>query len=254
LLERARDYTAENLNKSITDLRGSLNSTLNELSEKLLTEAEKFGEIQNALDVSKKNLELHYSIQVAAETLQGLVLENRNKKQELSEEVEQKRREWSREQEEYGYNTGRQRKRDDQNFEEEKIRKEKELAQRESQLKEKEDDYAILKSQVEKFPDRLEKESSRREAELLKKLEQRFQGELERERKEWESQKNIFKMKDENAQAHIKRLSIEIQTLRQETERANKKAQELAVKVIESQSQRKHNERDEQKSTDRRGE
>lgn len=234
LLEKVRDYTVDNLTKSTADLKNNLNTTLNELSSKLFSEAQKFGEIQKAIELSKKNLELNYNIQIAAETLTNLIEDYRKKKAELTEETENKRRDWSREQEEYEYNAKLQRKRGDELYREERTKQENELEERENILKNREKEFIEMKKQVEEFPQKLDKLVLQKEKEIEKHFELEFQRKAELLKKDWDSQKNIYEMKLSNLEEYVKRQNSEITSLKQETERANKKAQELAVKLIES--------------------
>lgn len=234
LLEKVRDYTVDNLTKSTADLKNNLNTTLNELSGKLFSEAQKFGEIQKAIELSKKNLELNYNIQIAAETLTNLIEDYGKKKTELTEETENKRRDWSREQEEYEYNVKLQRKRGDELYREERIKQEKELEERENILENREKEFIEMKKQVEEFPQKLDKLVLQKEKEIEKHFETEFQRKAELIKKDWDSQKNIYEMKLDNLEEYVKRQNSEITSLKQDTERANKKAQELAVKLIES--------------------
>ncbi len=129
LLEKTKDYTANNITNALSSLKTELDNTLHELSEKLLAETQKLTEMQEACELSKKNLEVQYHIQIAAETLQNLINENENKKRELERELlqfmtkvedakEKVRREWSREQEEYEYATNVKHKRGEDAHEE----------------------------------------------------------------------------------------------------------------------------------------
>src|SRR3989338_1486810 len=194
LLDAVKDYTFENITKSIASQRNALNATLNDLSEKILNEAQKLSELQQAITLSQKHLELQYNIHVAAETLQQLVAEHENKKQEFSrarteqqtalqEEIEAKKRAWKREEEEYHFTIELEQKRAQATFEEKMKTREKEMNTRMESLKQQEQELMQLRKLNEEMPKKLEKAITEKE---------------------------------------------------QEAERANRKAQELAVKVIES--------------------
>lgn len=247
LFSKVKDYTVNNLTASIAELKNSLNSNLTELSDKLLAEAQKLSEIQQAIELSKKNLELNYHLEIAAETLQNLIGENETKKQEfekiaeqsrrdLEEEITNKKRDWSRELEEYDYNTKIKHKREEELYQEQKFKKEAELLERANQLKNQETELQNLRQQVAEAPKQLEKALAAKEQETVKKLRSQFDQELMSAKKDWQAEKNIYELKLNNQEEQIKKQNTEIAALKQETERANKKAQELAVKVIESSS------------------
>ena len=247
LFSKVKDYTVNNLTASIAELKNSLNSNLTELSDKLLAEAQKLSEIQQAIELSKKNLELNYHIEIAAETLQNLIGENETKRQEfektaeqsrrdLGEEITNKKRDWSRELEEYNYDTKIKHKREEEFYQEQKAKKEAEFLERADQLKNQETELQNLRAQAADAPKQLEKALAAKEQELAKKLRSQFDQELLSAKKDWQAEKNIYELKLNNQEEQIKKQNTEISALKQETERANKKAQELAVKVIESSS------------------
>lgn len=247
LFSKVKDYTVNNLTASIAELKNSLNSNLTELSDKLLAEAQKLSEIQQAIELSKKNLELNYHLEIAAETLQNLIGENETKKREfekiaeqsrrdLEEEITNKKRDWSRELEEYDYDTKIKHKREEELYQEQKVKKEAELLERANQLKNQETELQNLRQLAAEAPKQLEKALAAKEQETVKKLRSQFDQELLSAKKDWQADKNIYELKLNNQEEQIKKQNTEIAALKQETERANKKAQELAVKVIESSS------------------
>ena len=91
LLGRTKDFTVEKLTSAIGELRGAFNESVSQLSDKLLAEAGKLNELQQAIELSKKNLELNYHIQVGAETLERLVQDYETKKRVFGEELELKK-------------------------------------------------------------------------------------------------------------------------------------------------------------------
>lgn len=236
LLARAKDYAADNLNKSIVELKDGLNRALGDLSDKLLAEAQKLGEITRAVELSRKNLELQYNIQVAAETLDNLLAENKRQKFALEEEIANKNRDWARQQEEYDYNIKLRQRREDELYQERTAKKEKEFEQRVQNLAQQEQELQNLRKESIEFPKRLENALAQKEQEVTKRLNAQFAEKLEQEKKDWQAQKNIQEIQIDNLETRIKELNSEVSRLKQEAERANSKAQELAVKVIESGS------------------
>lgn len=230
LSDKTRDYTTDNLNKGIDSLK-----------EALMAEAEKLKEINEAIELAKKNLNLQYNIQVAAETLDNLITENSRKKIELEQEIENKKRNWEREKEEYEYDKNLQHKREEDFQKEKIIKQEKELEERLGSIAQQEQELQNLRKETGEFPKRLENLLAQKELETIKRLNEQFTERLEQEKKDWQAQKNIYEIKTENLENRIKDLTIEADKLKKETERANIKAQELAVKVIEGSCEKSIN-------------
>lgn len=241
LADKTRDYTIDNLNKGIDSLKEALNNAIGDFSINIMAEAEKLKEINEAVELAKKNLSLQYNIQVAAETLDNLIAENSRKKIELEQEIENKKRSWEREQEEYEYNKNLQRKREEDFQKEKIIKQEKELEERLQDIVQQEQELQNLRKETGEFPKRLENLLAQKESEVIKRLNEQFTERLEQEKKDWQAQKNIYEIKTENLENRIKDLTVEVDKLKKETEKANIKAQELAVKVIEGSCEKSIN-------------
>ena len=236
LLEKTKAYTADTITASIAGLKTNVNATLNDLADKLVSEAQKFGELREALELSKKNLELNYNIQVAAETLQRLLREYGLKRAELEQEMADKKRDWERAQEEHEYSTKRERTRDEAAYQDLSAKREQEFKERQERLQAQEEELQALRQQAEQFPAKLDKACAQRAEEVARELHVESERQLAIEKKDWEAKKNLLDMQISNLEELAKRQNAEIASLKQETERANKKAQELAVKVIEGAS------------------
>lgn len=236
ILSTAQGYSVDNLAQSISTLKTSVNTTLNELTDKLISEAQKFSELQKAIELTKKNLDLHYHIQVGAETLDYLINEYKIKKVSFEEEIVTKKRDWIREQEERDYITKLRARRSQEEFEEAKIKQDSILKNREEQITRQEQNVSELKKQIESFPIELNKALLQREQEVAKRLNADFDGKLSNIKKDWEGQKNIYEIKTDTLEEKLKRQDTENAALRQELETANNRVQELAIKIIEGGS------------------
>lgn len=236
ILSTAQGYSVDNLAQSISTLKTSVNTTLNELTDKLISEAQKFSELQKAIELTKKNLDLHYHIQVGAETLDYLINEYKIKKVSFEEEIVAKKRDWTREQEERDYITKLRARRSQEEFEEAKIKQNNILKEREEQVTLQEQNVSELRNQVESFPVELNKALLQREQEVAKRLNADFDGKLSNIKKDWEGQKHIYEIKTDTLEEKLKRQDTENAALRQELETANNRVQELAIKIIEGGS------------------
>lgn len=236
LISKVEGYTVDQLTSSINELKTSVNATLGELTDKLIVEAQKFGEIQKAVELAKKNLELHYHIQVAADTLDRLLQDHKIKTLTLEDEIAAKRRDWARAQEEHAYDTNVRDRRVQEAFEEAKARQDRALKDREEALKRQEQELAQLRAQIQGFPGQLEKAQREREQEITRRLRAEFDAQSESAKKDWKAQEGLLKMQIDNLEERLKAQQQENMALRGEVEKSNKRVQELVVKIIEGGS------------------
>ncbi|KKQ56840.1 MAG: hypothetical protein US74_C0010G0001 [Parcubacteria group bacterium GW2011_GWA2_38_13] len=238
LFEKAKSWTSDSFAKSLSDLRIAFHDTLNQLSDKMQTETQKLNEIQQAIELSKKNLQIHYGVQVVADTLQNLIAENENKKKEYEkelvskkmaaeEEVSKVKKEWAREQEEYEYNAKTKRNRDEETYQAIKTKHEEEMASKSEEIQK-------MREQAENFPRELENAKKQKEQEVTKILRLEFDTKNGSMKKDWEAEKNIFELTIKNLEETAKKQISEVASWRVEAEKAAKKAQELAIKIVES--------------------
>lgn len=231
-------------NSELTKFLSNLNNILDNLSDKLADEVDKFQEVQQAIKISEQHLRINRNIEVAADTLENLVEEYERKKkifvseterlkEELEIEAAAKKREWEREREEYDYNLKLQRRKENDLYEEEKAAREKELAAKEDAARGREEEFKKLTAETSEFPKRLEKELAAKEKEVVGRFSGEFEARTALMKKDWDAEKRFYELQMENLQQQIKKQDAEIGVLRKEAEVASKKAQELAVKVIE---------------------
>jgi len=256
VVSKIKSFTIEDVNQSfnkakamvdkdLADLSHILNDYFSKTSNKITEELRKFDELQQAIAISKKTLEVQYNIQLTAETLEQLISEGKAKKKQITEEIEKqkqeldteivdKRRDWDREKEEYEYQMSLQKKRDQESFTEDEQRQEKQLKEKRDALAAKEQEIAQMQKQISDFPNKLEKELKSCNQATTKQIEETWKSKLISVQKDWEAEKRLLKTQSEALQQTVKRQDAEIIALKKEMEAANKKVQELAVKVIES--------------------
>lgn len=256
LVANAKELDPAELEKAGAEFVGQLEQDnkdyLNRIAEfrkKLLAqinlEIAKFEELQAAVEAAKLLLKNSYNIEVAAETLQTVVENHQAKKKETAEELnkirfdfEQERAAvkaaWEREKEEYEYQFTQRKLRDQEALKAEAAKNEKVWLEREAKLKAEETETRRLKELAEKLPETLELELTKQEKEITEKLKREQTTGLNFKEQEWNAKEQISKLKIEGLEMQIKRLESDILVLKKEQEQANRKAQEMAIKVIES--------------------
>ena len=225
----------------------SLNELIKTLLEQIGGEIKKFEEIQKAIEASKMILKNQYHLEVSAETLNLLISQYETKKKELAEEaenleqalkkeIEQKKKLWEREQEEYEYQRTQAKLRDEEIYQAETAKRRAVWLEREETIKKQEEESARLRAEALKYPETIKKELEKKEKEVTEKLLAEHKNAAAAKDREHAATVQLLKLKNETYENQIKRLETEVITLKKEQESANRKAQELAIKVIESGS------------------
>ncbi|MBI5077130.1 hypothetical protein HZB94_02000 [Candidatus Falkowbacteria bacterium] len=237
----------QTMNAEVNGLLEQLNVELTKLMQKTLAGAKEFDDLQNGVEISKQTLEANYNIQIGAETLANLIDEYTKKQKDLEDafqiekdELEMKialrKRDWEREQEELAYSTKLQREREQAQFETARTEQEQTLAARENTLNQREGDLKRLQDVVTKMPENIQKEVEKKEGEILKNLQIKFAQDLKNAQQTWTAEKNIYELRIENLQTQLEKQQITISEIKIEADKAAKKAQELAITIIEGKA------------------
>lgn len=227
------------------ELSRSLNSEFDALLAERLAALKKFSELDSAIASAEQRLLSDAHLEVAANALATIVadFETKNRKLEeefrtrgrqLEEEIATRRREAARQDEEAVYRLKLDRAREQERIEAELAKQEQAFAEREKALAARETELLQLHQQLEEWPKKLEQALMVREREVVARVEaeaKRFQQSV---KAEWDAEKRLLEVRQQGFIEEVKRLQTELAVSRKETEAATKRAQELAVKIIES--------------------
>lgn len=263
------EITVEVISKKLSELSVEISRTLSGLSEKMGTEVGLLSSLREAVALESKELQRLHGIDIAATTVDQLVVDYHEKKRALQEEMVSAREEWSREEEEkkkeareyeetlkktrvreteeYEYKKALERKKEQDRFEEEWALKEKknreareglekDWKEREAALKMKEEELACLKKDVEQFPARLSAECARAAKEAAKETEGRCNQEIERLKRDLLVEKQIGELKLKQQQELLCREQAQMSALQAQLDEAKRQVQDIAVKAIEGAS------------------
>ncbi|MBI5470342.1 hypothetical protein HY968_03450 [Candidatus Kaiserbacteria bacterium] len=234
LYKKVDAYSDETIERSVAQLRSTFVSALTKLADSLHSEVQKLHELKQAIEVSKQRLAFHYHVEVAAGLVEKMLADYEEQKQQLERDIVARRREWDRSQEEDAYQSTVVRKRAEEANEEKFQKREAAIEERESQFKAEVKLLEELKERAESIPQEIEKEVAKREAEFKKRLEGEFKQREDFARKESELTTKAFESDAKNLRDQLARAQGEIVAVRKDAELANKKAQELAIRVVES--------------------
>ena len=258
IVERSKSYTPDNLDNDILLLRKKIQAHLDHTLAKLTEESKKLHTIRKAAEIESKKLQEIYNIELAADTLKILITDYETKQKELSEQkntqtleleeaITSRRKEWTREQEEYRYNLKLEREREEEAYaseharkkyewEEKVSKKDVELSDREALISNQEQEIMEMRTRIERFPKKIESIINETKHKKEKQLKLEFSHERALLEQKWLAEKGIFEVNINNLEQTINNQKAETISLKQAVAEANQKAQNLAVTVVEGAS------------------
>ena len=278
VVQVADSLSSEGVGQEISGLKSEIGKMLTQIADKMEDEVNKFKAIQKAIELKEKEMQELYDIEKSAMTLAALIEAQSQKRQqfeadmaarkeELSQEIESLRSEWSkekeeyeaqikerdltekkrrdREKEEYDYGFKRQQILAKDKFEDEKAKLEKEiqlkkvqmegeLKEREKVIAEKEEELNDLRKKASLFPKEMDAAVAKAVKETTERLSLEAKNREELLKKEFIGEKNVLTTRIESLEKTAKEQSTQIAGLTQFLEKANQKVQEIAVKALES--------------------
>ncbi|MBI4850696.1 MAG: hypothetical protein HY819_02600 [Acidobacteria bacterium] len=210
--EKASTYTVSSIVKGLADLQLDFGNTLDTVTEKLTKELTKLDELQRAIEVETKQIAELQNVRVAADALDILEQENKEKLKEfetesekssktLETDINEKRAAWQKEQKEY-----------------ENSLEEKQQTITKDRNREEED----YKYEVE----RQRNMEANIYQERRRKLERDLTEKSQEKEKNWQEREKILA---EN-QPKFEEYKVKLTTMPEELEKAIKKAREEAIK------------------------
>jgi hypothetical protein len=246
-----------------------ISKMLSAVTEKLSAEVKLLDDVRKAVALERDELARLHGRDVLASAREQLLEEYRQTKAELEAEMKARQAEWQaqqelrtrqvkeqedelrrqrqREREEYEYQKVLDRKKEQDLHEEEAKRLDRALkerqeslnrdwAARESALKEREQEFARLKAEVEQFPGRLQAEASRAVAEAVKAQDDRTKQQLALFQKDRETDKQVAALRISALEDLVTRQAAQIESFQARLEEARAQVREIAVQAIEGAS------------------
>lgn len=247
LISKIKGLSIEEVSSAIASLKQSINSQLNNITDNLSGQLNKFLEVAKAIELLEEKLKINFNIEVAAETLDKLVTDfTERQKQleqnfetrhsELEREISQKKRQWAMEQEEYQFKLEINRKKNEEEYIYQSQKRIQALDERENLLKQKEEKYLNLESEAHNYPQKLEQAIAENNSKWQKTIDRRVEEGLKEIEQERKSEKALTDLRISGLNELIERQKNEIENLKTAMDRANQRAQDLASKVVEGSS------------------
>ncbi|KKW32705.1 MAG: hypothetical protein UY76_C0019G0015 [Candidatus Uhrbacteria bacterium GW2011_GWA2_52_8d] len=240
LIEKAKTKTPQTIDQSFGEFQASLQTHLMEMRASLLDQTAALQDVQKAIELSRQQLELQRHIVIAADTLDLLVedqtkralafeMEAEKRKHDLDEQITTRKKTWEREAEEYVYQQKLKQERDQV----ETAEREKTLSTREAAIRAQEQEFVQMKQIIEQHPKELELALEQREKDVVARVSQQFAHEKALLEKETSAQIRLLELTVKNLQDRLLSQDQQFDSLKQQAQEANEKAQTLAVKAIE---------------------
>lgn len=266
--ETLNDLT-EKMNKQADKLQ-ALNSAI-DIQEKRLSElydiesaSDSLAKLIQAYEERKENMEKEYFDREKeldkkhSEKMLSMENEYSQKLKNLKDEIDNIRQLWieeknlekkqrEREEAEYVYERDRNRKIDEDKYQEKKSalekelnnlkeNSEKELSEREKAIKERETEFDTLKNQVAEFPNRIEQERKSIENEVTSRITTEFENKLQSNQLERKWESKISEEKIKHLESIISSQNSKIDELKQELGKAYNQVEQIAYKTVEGAS------------------
>jgi len=197
LLEKANTAAKGESTLSLQQMRKNLNEQIDQVEAGLVEEQQKYESLRQGVAILKAELDNLYKIKAEAESLEALIMANRQAAEKLERELEARRitleseiksvkSTWDREQESYEYDLKLKRRNEQDAYNEKKAKLEKELgekkiefdknnAEREQSLAAREEELKRLRKENEGFEQRIESAVKQAEKAVNERLTREFE-------------------------------------------------------------------------------
>lgn len=242
IVESASRETVDELAKHIAEFKTNVIKTCDDIKAKLSFEYEKFYRIRQAISISEEELEYHYDIKTNINTLSALTIAQREKQHAFEKEIKERKinfenemhhleRERVREQNDYIQKRDGARKREQEQYENEKRKiyqellenrhnlevefetreatlaareaEHQQLKDREARILAREQEFAELKEKEIRFPEELRHTVQKAENLLKNQLMRKHEYDTKLARIEWDSERAQLLQKIETLEKQI---------------------------------------------------
>lgn len=253
--EAVSEITVEIIAKKLSDLDVEISKTLFGLGEKMKAEVGLLCSLKEAVALESKDLQRLHGIDIATTSIDQLLADYQEKKTSFEAELLSARQEWAKEIEEkklaeaeyaeilkktrareiedYEYKKALERKKLQDRFDEECRLKEKQnietqenleksWKEREAELRDREEDLAALKKEVEQFPVRISTECAKAVKEATKEAEAKYNQEIERLKRDLLVEKQIGELKLKQMQESLNSQQTQMSSLQSQLDEAKR--------------------------------
>lgn len=278
VLAKSTTYTPDTILSDLSNLKSKAIKQLDNLSEQLLSEFQKLSNLRNSIEYEQNHLKELYQINETANTLSALLQTQNQQKEKFTLEIEQTKSAFEtdmeekksffqkqhvsleqeykelkqnlektrkREEEEYAYTLDSNRRKELDEYNNNKLSEEKTLAalkesltKREEELLLKEQDYASLKAQVEQIPNIIASNVAKAEEHLSSIMTKEYDFTTKLKQQEYESTLQLNLQKIDHLEDKLKKQDLLIKELTDRADQATKQIQSIACRALDTSARR----------------
>jgi len=260
VLESVKDLNLDSVTTNVTSAQVEVQKTLAAVSAKLTEQLQVLENIEEAIKLKKEQLESLHQIEVTSATLDDLEAqiakqradwetEKATKTREFAEMRSERNKQWAREEEDYQYKIAQEhRKLEDTHkaflAQQEKQNRdkqdqlEKNWAEREHELKKREQELTELRAFKENTPDVLKKEVNAAVAVATNSVKKEYEQKMALAAKDTEVEKRLADQNIASLQQTIHKHQEQLDALKAQVEQAQKDMKEISTKALDSASGR----------------
>jgi len=260
VLDSVKDLNLDSVSKSITDTQVEIQKVLADLSAKVMDRLQELQNIEGAISLKRDDLKQLHDIEVKATTqdeLEAQIAETRKKweeeqagkKREFSEMQSERNKAWKREEEEYQYRISQERKKADDVFaalmqqqdrqnKDKQEHLEKTWAERETELKKREQELVELRSWKEGEQERVKKAVNAEVAVATNSVKKEYETRMTLANKDAEMEKKLAEQSNKSMLENNAKLHQQIDQMKVQLEQAQRDLKEISQKALESASGR----------------
>ncbi|HMQ46934.1 MAG TPA: hypothetical protein PKA00_05545 [Saprospiraceae bacterium] len=255
LLEKANNVAKGEATLSLQQIRKSLNEQLDQLEQRFVTEQQNYETLTQGVAALKQELNHLHQIKAEAESLEALIISNRQAKEKLEKDMEERRfaleaviehtqTKWAREQEAYDYDLKLKRRNEQDAYQEKKAKMEKELSEkkiefdrtmseREQAIVAQEEEIKRLRKESESFDTRLNAAVQQAEKAVIERLTREFDYQQKIQIKDLEAELRLREQMIQSLENKVKEQQSTMSAMSERTDLAGQQVKDIALKAIE---------------------
>jgi hypothetical protein len=260
VLEAVTGLSLDSVSTTLASTQVEVQKSLADLSAKLVERMQLLKNVEEAIQLKQEELKQLYNIEakeIELDDLQAEIAKQRElweeeqarKAREFEEQRSERAKNWRREEEEYRYERSQQQRKLEDQFkqkmeEQEKANRnkqeqvEKNWAERESELKKRETEFAELKAKVEAFPEQLKKAENAAGIITGNSVKKEYETKATLAAKDLEMFQKLASQETASLRQALEKATGEITGLKSQLEQARSDVKEISGKALESASGR----------------
>lgn len=259
-LESVKDLNLDTVTNNVTTTQVEVQRTLAGLSAKLIEQLEVLRNVEESIRIRREELQQVHQIEAKVLELDALEAQIIQRKKEWEEEQTAKTREfaemrsdrnkqWKREEDEHGYQTEQEQKkvldsfavlkaRTERENKERQEQLEKQWAERETELKKREQELVDLRAFKEQVPEMIKKQSNADTAVALNSLKKEYEQKMQLAAKDYEIDKRLAEQQINSLNSRQAQQQQQLDDLKAQLEQAHRDVKEISQKALDSASGR----------------